>query len=327
MGNTSETEFDDWLPLDAIRDTFAALVTGPCPVSVDGRAFDGLPDRAVPLDELRDLLMRRGCPTRLNDEVWRHLIARSRTERGTWTVACAGMALPMLAGQARWFGARFRGDRADAHAAVVAGFVEAVASIDLGPDRLVPRLRWRTRRAAQAALEESLDAPVPVATAFRSAPPPPPAGHPDFVLAGAVAAGVLTRVEADLIGATRLEGRSVADWALEHEATLKATYSARARAERRLVAYLRDEALDAAQDDPVAASALTPLAVAEWQGQPDIAPGLRLALSGRRPNGRAAQPDRLPRLVRKNRPESGLLRCGDPTSPDRVPSSEVPRCA
>ena len=40
---------------------------------------------------------------------------------------------------------------------------------------------------------------------FRSTMPPPPWGHPDFVLARAAAEGAITSAEAELIGATRLE--------------------------------------------------------------------------------------------------------------------------
>ena len=39
--------------LDIARDAFTLLVTGPKPLAVDGRDFAGLPDRVVPLNELR----------------------------------------------------------------------------------------------------------------------------------------------------------------------------------------------------------------------------------------------------------------------------------
>ncbi|MGE6738443.1 hypothetical protein ACQKIP_47180, partial [Streptomyces sp. NPDC059900] len=100
------------------------------------------------------------------------------------------------------------------------------------------RLRWAAYRRALAALYEALDAPAPVAHGFRSAPPKPPWGHPDFVLARAVRVGVLTRTEADLIGRTRLETDSVAGWARTHAKPPSTVYQARRRAELRLRAYL-----------------------------------------------------------------------------------------
>ena len=86
----------DSMPLDVVRSAFAWLVAGPHPVSVDGRLFAGFPDRRVRLDEVRDLLLRRTCPQNVRDAVWTHLVGRARTEGSTWTLACAGIALPAL---------------------------------------------------------------------------------------------------------------------------------------------------------------------------------------------------------------------------------------
>ena len=123
---TSTSDTIDTLPLDIARDTFSWLVSGPHPLALDGRCFPGLPRRLVPLDELRDRLLQRRCPRRTRDAVWTYLVGRSRAEGATWTVACVGMALPALAASARWLAARYRGDRADVHAAVLTGFVEAL---------------------------------------------------------------------------------------------------------------------------------------------------------------------------------------------------------
>ena len=82
--------------LAAIAASFDWLCTRPHPVCVDGRAVAGLPEALIPLDELRDRLTARACPLPVSDAVWAHLAARSRVDGGSWTVACAGMALPML---------------------------------------------------------------------------------------------------------------------------------------------------------------------------------------------------------------------------------------
>ncbi|MEV0522693.1 hypothetical protein AB0I66_04660 [Streptomyces sp. NPDC050439] len=151
------------------------------------------------------------------------------------------MALPALAGICQWASARFPGDPFDLQAEVLAGFLGALATIDLERPRPHVRLRWAAYRQGLATLYEALDAPVPVPPGFRSAPPKPPWGHPDLVLARAVRVGVLTRTEADLIGRTRLEQESVADWAQAHEKSPAATYQARRRAERRLQSFLQAE--------------------------------------------------------------------------------------
>ncbi|MCC8244995.1 hypothetical protein [Saccharothrix luteola] len=236
------------MPLDAARSAFEWLVAGPCPVSVDGRLFPGLPARRVPLNEVRDRLLRRRCPQSVRDAVWAHLVLLARTEGGTWTVGCVGVALPALTVIAATLSAKFAGDPSDIHAAVLAGFVAELGGIDLRRPRIMLRLRWAAYRAGHACVREALDAPVPSGHAgegFRSAMPPPPWGHPDFVLARAVADGAITAVEAELIGATRLEGVSLADVAAERYMSYQAVKKARQRAERRLVAYLRDDVRDA----------------------------------------------------------------------------------
>ena len=233
------------MPLDAARSAFGWLVTGPEPLSVDGREFAGLPDRAVPLDEVRYRLLRRRCPQPVRDAVWAYLVARSRaahTEAGAeaWTVGCVGVALPALTGIAARLTSRFVGDPRDIHAAVLAGFLAELPVIDLARPRIMLRLRWAAYRAGHTCLRESLDAPTPSARAFHSAAPPAPAGHPDLVMARAVTAGVITPVEAELIGSTRLEEVSLAEAAARRGTGYEAAKKARQRAEHRLVAFVRE---------------------------------------------------------------------------------------
>jgi hypothetical protein len=69
--------------------------------------------------------------------------------------------------------------------------------------------------------------------------PPVPFGHPDLVLAQAVACGAITAVDAELIAATRLELRPLAEVATELHLPYQAARRRRARAEQRLVAAIR----------------------------------------------------------------------------------------
>lgn len=226
--------------LDVARDAFTWLVTGPDPVSLNGRLFEGLPDRDVPLDEVRDRVLARHCPQGTRDAVWAHLVLRARTEGGTWTIAAVGVALPALTSAAARLSDRFAGDPADVHAEVMRGFLEALSTIDLRRPRIMLRLRWAAYRSGHHALVEALSGPTPVAPGFRSSPPDTPWGHPDLVLARAVGDGILTVVEADLIGATRLEDVPIAEWAAEHGVGEWAAYKTRKRAEVRLAAYLQE---------------------------------------------------------------------------------------
>jgi len=230
------------LPLDTARSAFNWLVTGPDPVSVEGSLFPGLPNRSVPLNELRERLLRRRCGQATRDAVWAHLVLRSRTEGATWTLGCVGIALPALTTIAATLTARFASDPSDIHAAVLTGFVTELARVDLRKPRVMLRLRWAAYRAGHAALREALDAPVASGNRFHSTEPAPVWGHPDFVLARAVAENVITADEAELIGSTRLEDHPLATAAAQRGISYAAAAQARRRAEQRLAAYLSTDA-------------------------------------------------------------------------------------
>jgi hypothetical protein len=225
---------------DTARTAFAWLVTGPHPVALDGRQIAGLPPRLVPLDEVGRLTVAKGCPQQTRDAVWTALVTRSRAEGGTWTVACVGLALPVLLPVAAKLTNRFRGEGHDIHAAVLTGFLEALADVDLTRPAILVRLRWAAYRAGHRALREALDAAAPVADLGARAPGPleHTGGHPDFVLLAAVDTGVLTAAEAALIGDTRFGELSLAEAAQARGQTYKATQQARHRAERKLAEYL-----------------------------------------------------------------------------------------
>lgn len=304
-------------PLDVARSAFEWLVTGPDPVAVDGRAFAGLPDRAVPLDELRTTLLQRGCAPGLRDAVWAHLVGRSRAEGGTWTVAAVGVALPALTGIAARLSARFADDPSDIHAAVLAGFVAELPTVDLGRPRILLRLRWSAYRAGMVCVRDALDAPSPTGDDFTSAAPPAPPGHPDFVLARAVADGVITGYEAELIAVTRLESVPLVEAGADRGMSYQAAKRARLRAERRLVAYLEAEASDGSGGSDVADVALANVAVTDRRSPNVTAP----------PSGSGGKSSN---VVSLSGPNSGVQGCG--VLPDRETAlspdtTEVPRCA
>ncbi|MEC3979897.1 sigma-70 family RNA polymerase sigma factor [Amycolatopsis sp. H20-H5] len=224
---------------DAARTAFAWLVTGPHPVALDCRTIAGLPARLVPLDELGTLLLPRGSAAPAQDAAWAALITRSRAEGGTWTVACVGLALPLLLRVAATLTRQFRGEVHDIHAAVLTGFLAGLTTVDLDRRAIVWRLRWAAYRAGHTALREALDATPPVADlTHHTAPPHQSSGHPDFALLAAVDAGAITAAEAALIGDTRLGELSLAAAAQARGQTYKATQQARHRAETRLAAHL-----------------------------------------------------------------------------------------
>lgn len=263
--------------LDGIRVSWEWLCAAPHPVTLDRAALGGLSTGPLPLDEVRAFLLYRACPLQVRDAVWAHLIGRSRVDGPTWTVACAGMALPMLAGVCRTLCGGRGVERDDVASGIVTGFVAALARVDLGRPGLASSLRWAAVRGGHTVLHEQRRAPRPVphdqlvralfiptgpvgnagedegkdlAEAERgpglgsvgrweSAPPPTAGGHPDLVLAAAVQDGVLSRAEAALIGETRLEATTLAQAAARRGRTVSAVTMQRLRAEMRLVNHLR----------------------------------------------------------------------------------------
>ncbi|MGC9667414.1 hypothetical protein ACNTMW_12765 [Planosporangium sp. 12N6] len=217
-------------PFDVAATAFRLLTTGPDPLSIDGAALGGgLPRRRIALSELAAILMHPSCGYAASDRAWRLLIERARTDGSAWVVGAVGVALPGL----RQAAYRLRGFSGDVQAELLTAFVAALREVKVGGPRVVQRLLSATFTAARAALR----ADEPRAKAPGELPvPAPTTGHPDVVLARAVAVGVITPAEAELIGATRLDGVAVADYAARLGKAPKAVYKARDRAEERLVA-------------------------------------------------------------------------------------------
>ncbi|WP_020499164.1 hypothetical protein [Sciscionella marina] len=239
--------------------SFEWLVTGPHPVCVQGSEIPGLPSGPVPVDELGALLLHKDCTQATRDATWTYLIVRARAEGRTWTVACVGLALPVLVPVAASLTKRLRGDWHEIHAAVLSGFLEALGEIDLDRPAILVRLRWAAYRTGAAALREALDAATPVddVNDFGSRPPQPPSGHPDLVLATAVRAGVITAAEAALISATRFGELSLIEAAHARGQSYKAAQKARHRAELQLASYLAERGTDN-DDDSRGDTAPTP---------------------------------------------------------------------
>ncbi|WP_232234905.1 MULTISPECIES: hypothetical protein [Frankia] len=236
------------MPLATLRDCFGLLVAGPAPLALDGSVVPGLPTRLVALDELRNLLLAGSCPQAVRDAAWAVVIRRSRRYGGAWTVGAAGMALPALHAICARLGGYSDLDPADVQAEVLTGFLEAVATVRLDLPRIAVRLRWAAYRAGLALTVQQREAPRPdpdlfqtVAAAEAARSDPSQAG-PEQVLANAVAAGVLTTTEADLIAATRLDDLPLSAWAARHATAPRHASRLRERAERRLVGHLTDPA-------------------------------------------------------------------------------------
>jgi hypothetical protein len=246
------------LPLTTLRDCFGLLVAGPEPLALDGTLVPGLPARRVALDELRDLLLAASCPQSVRDAAWAVMIRRSRRYGGAWTVGAAGMALPALRAVCVRLGGHSDLDTADLQAEVLLGFLDAAATVRLDLPRIAVRLRWAAYRAGSALTVQQREAPHPDPDLFQTVAAAESArsgsgqAGPEEVLAGAVAAGVLTDTEAGLIAATRLDDLPISAWAARHATAPHRASRLRERAERRLVDHLTGSTGASRAADPTA---------------------------------------------------------------------------
>jgi hypothetical protein len=234
---------------------FDLLVAPPTTLVLDGTNLPGLPPEPLDMPSLRRLLLAHDVPADTRDTVWRELVRRARrpgSEGQTWTVIAAGMALPGLTAAAGRLCRGWRGDTADLDAEVLAGFLAHLAALDLAGPRVVgllvdAGLRAGRRSRARAIESTTIDVDWAADVATRAVWPTVSAqagGHPDWVLARAVVAGVLDRTEARLIGATRLEDLPLPEVAAALRIDPGRAADWRWRAETRLAAAIRTGEID-----------------------------------------------------------------------------------
>jgi hypothetical protein len=222
-------------PLDAAEKAFTLLAEAPTHVPFDARGFDGLPDRIIPLDELRRLLLSATVSSAVRDAVWRELVIRARRDGPAWRVACVGTAMPGLRRQAGMLAAGWHGDTHDLDSELLVGFMERLATIDYDEPRICGRLVEAGVRAARK-IREAESGTIQIRTGEAGAVLPiRPWDHPDLVLARAVAVAVLDRDEATLIASTRLDHQTLARVAAQIGISPQTASAWRARAEKRLV--------------------------------------------------------------------------------------------
>ena len=231
-------------PFDTADAAFRLLTSGPQPLALHAaEVAAGLPDRPVPLDELRVLLLHPSTSAAARNAVWAELVRRARDGGPAWTVGLAGIAMPGLRRAAGSLAAAYRGDPADLQAEILTGFLAAVRALDLDDLEAVPlasRLIWAAWRAGQQhAYAEAGHAARRQDLSGWQDGPDLPWGHPDFVLAAAVTRGVLTPAQARLIGRNRLEGIPLAQIAAEMGISHSALCNRRKRAEKAITDAIR----------------------------------------------------------------------------------------
>ncbi len=228
-------------PFDTLEATFDLLVSGPRPLALCARELAGLPDRPVPLGELKARLLHPSTPYAVRDAIVGALVALAKREGGAWTVGVAGVLLPGLR-RAIWPLTRAYPERAhDVEAEALAAFLGALGRARPGRAHLSAWLCWHARNGAKRVLNAELAERGRPGTDPVSAAPPRPWGHPDFVLRRAVAAEVIKAADAELIARTRLDGEDIGEIARRLGLDYETVRSRRGRAEAKLRRYLTSD--------------------------------------------------------------------------------------
>jgi hypothetical protein len=191
----------------------------------------------LPLDELRQLLVA-GVPVETSDAAWRQLAHHARCWGPAWVVGAVGVAIPGLTRMAARlsYGAPELAEDIDSE--MLAGFLQALRVGPIDPPRIWLRLCWAAWRAGLSARRNDTTVELPADLPTGGSAPRRPYGHPDLILGRAVVAGIITRAQADLIGATRLGDVLVEQIAAEQGVCPSVIRMRRKRAERRLVRAL-----------------------------------------------------------------------------------------
>ncbi len=225
-------------PFAALERAFTVLSAEPRPLAVDGASVAGLPARAIPLGELKARLLHPSTPYVTRDAALGVLIARAKAEGGAWTVGLAGVLLPGMRRAIEPLVEACPAKQADLEAEMLVGFLAALARCAPGRPRPAGFLCGRAYDAAKQLVRAELAERARPAHRPISAEPPKPWGHPDFVLARAVAQEVICADDAELIGATRLGEMTLAEAARAWGLAYKTAERRRQRAEVALVAWI-----------------------------------------------------------------------------------------
>jgi hypothetical protein len=225
--------------LTVAEQAFGLLVCQPAPLAFDGRPIAGLPDRHLPLDELRELLLASKVDPDTSDAVWRQLAHQAREWGPAWVVGAVGVALPGLTRLAARLSNGYAKLADDIDSELLAGFLTALRADDLQAPRVWLRLCWAAWRAGYKArhVEDLLELPLDLPVGSRT--PRRPYGHPDLILGRAVAAKIITQAQADLIASTRLGDVLIEQIAAECGVPGSVIRMRRKRAERTLLTALQ----------------------------------------------------------------------------------------
>ena len=231
-------------PLADMERAFRLATRAPALLSVDGAAVGaGLPQRLVPLDELRLLLLHAPLSYATRDGAIGLVASRAQSGDGLWVVGLAGLLMPGLKRVTRRLRKAPAIEAAEVGPEVVIALLEAIPRVDPAGDRIAARLCWEVyRRAARTLGVRRRTTWEPAWPSDRLPGSAVSSTNPEEVIARAVRAGAITIEDAELIALTRIECRRITDLAATLALPAARLQKRRERAEARLTELLRREA-------------------------------------------------------------------------------------
>ncbi|MCH7229915.1 hypothetical protein L0U85_03435 [Glycomyces sp. L485] len=227
------------LPLNLIEAHFLGI-EGPMPLR--DHHGPGTPDSATAPRRFRRWLLDDTAPLPVRDQVWAELIlnVREADDAEQLNLVLLGLAVPGLRRAVNRAKLQSPGtERADLEAEAISGFLAAIGTVDFTRRAICSQLCQAAHTAARAlGRSNRRQRHEPEEALLLEEPEHLGVGHVDLVLANAVTAGVIDHAEAQLIGATRLDGEYLTAIATRTGDTSLAVGLQRRRAEQRLTAWL-----------------------------------------------------------------------------------------
>lgn len=226
--------------LDHIEAAFHRLSQEPGCLTVDGRTLGSdVPQRVIPLAELRPLLLRSSTSFDTRDRAIAEVARRARSQPDPWALGLTWLLLPGLRDMATRL-THAGADPEEADAEMFAGVLSALGHPAIGDDHVASSICWHAYRHCRRQL--FLDEPGALSLEAMLEPlqalAPSVSANPEEVLAVAVRFGVILAADAELIATCRLEGRELVELAAETGLRVPTVQRRRARAEARVVALL-----------------------------------------------------------------------------------------
>jgi DNA-directed RNA polymerase specialized sigma24 family protein len=212
-----------------------------------GSLAPGVPPRAMHPDALRGWLLSEGTDYAQRDAAWATVVAAARgsgPDAASWRLLAVGLAALGLGGWPRRIHAVAAQDVPDVHADLVVGFFTRLATIDTRRANIAGRLIDSAIGYAAARQRRHHTRPRPVDASWWSGTAG--AGRDAGLQASLHAAAArLARCgqrihprDLELVAATRIDHRPLADVAADLGLSVDAAYKRRQRAEHRLAAVL-----------------------------------------------------------------------------------------